>query len=96
MGTRSWLLVRGVVLCLIFTGLVRQSNGNEWTSLAVYPAEIKLHTAADYQNVIAVAKRADAITVDVTSQAQWAVEYVAHVKLDNTQLVPVGDCTPPV
>jgi Protein of unknown function (DUF1549)/Protein of unknown function (DUF1553) len=85
------MMLRQLLFCCIAVGLSTHALSNEWTSLAVYPAEVKIHTAADYQNVIAVARRADGITLDVTSQAQWAVENPAHVKLENNQLKPVAD-----
>ncbi len=62
-----------------------------WKSLAIYPADIKLSTAADYQNVIAVASRADGITLDVTDKVQWKVENEALVKFDNFRLSPLAD-----
>lgn len=45
-----------------------------WESLTIYPAEIKLNTAADFQNVIAVASRSDGITLDVTDKVEWSLE----------------------
>lgn len=64
---------------------------NDWVSIAVYPAEIKLNTAAAFQNVVAVAKRADGITMDVTSQTQWQIENPALVQLQDGKLLPTAD-----
>jgi Protein of unknown function (DUF1549)/Protein of unknown function (DUF1553) len=84
MNSRILLALVSVLACL-------QARANEWTSLTVYPAEIKLNTAAAYQNVIAVAQRADGITMDVTTQAQWMVDSEAIAKLQGGQLKPVAD-----
>ena len=44
----------------------------EFVELAVYPPQVRLEHGADAQRVIAVATRADGVTVDVTSQVQWS------------------------
>ncbi|RIK82821.1 MAG: cell surface protein [Planctomycetota bacterium] len=58
-------------------------------SIAVYPSDIVLDRADDYQGVMAVATRADGVTIDVTDQATWSVEGAA--RLDGTRLLPVAD-----
>ncbi len=67
------------------------SAESQWESLAIYPPEIKLATSADFQNVIAVARRADGVTLDVTEQVVWSVEHPALVKLDSYRLAPLSD-----
>lgn len=62
-----------------------------WKSLTVYPPEIKLNTAADFQNIIAVASRSDGITFDVTDKVEWGFENGAFAKLENFRLTPVAD-----
>ena len=62
-----------------------------WQSLAIYPPDIKLNTAADYQNVIAVASRSDGITFDVTDKVQWKLENEALAKFENFRLTPAAD-----
>ncbi len=44
-----------------------------FAALSVYPTEIKMNTAAAFQNVVAVATRNDGVTVDVTikSNGNW-------------------------
>ncbi len=64
-----------------------------WESLAIYPPDIKLSTAADFQNVIAVARRTDGITLDVTDQVIWSIEQPDLVKLENFRLTPLSDGT---
>ncbi|MBX3422100.1 MAG: DUF1549 domain-containing protein [Pirellulaceae bacterium] len=63
----------------------------EWVSLTVYPPSVNLHTAADFQHVIAVAQRSDGITQDVTDQAQWTVGDAALVELKGFRLKPLAD-----
>jgi len=43
----------------------------EFVSLAVYPPQVMLSHADDFQQVIAVATRADGVTLDVTKLANW-------------------------
>lgn len=45
----------------------------EFVSLAVYPPEAVLNHAKDFQQIVAVAKRADGVTLDVTKLANWQV-----------------------
>jgi hypothetical protein len=59
------------------------------TSLAVYPSEIVLDDGDDYQGVIAVATRANGVTLDVSDQVEWIVEGAA--RLEGTRLLPVAD-----
>ena len=59
--------------------------------LAVYPQAIDLATARDYQSFIAVAKRSDDVTVDVTEQATWKLADKQYARIDGNQLHPVAD-----
>ena len=54
-----------------------QSDGvppTQFVSLAVYPEQVSLNHADDFQQTVAVATRADGVTLDVTSMASWQVE----------------------
>ena len=62
-----------------------------FAALNVYPTEIKMNTAAAYQNVVAVATRNDGVTVDVTEQVEWKLADPSLAKLENFQLKPVVD-----
>ncbi|MEZ6133923.1 MAG: DUF1549 and DUF1553 domain-containing protein [Pirellulaceae bacterium] len=64
---------------------------NAWTSLTVYPPEIKLSTAADFQNVVAIAHRDDGVTLDVTESVTWALENGELASIENFQLKPTSD-----
>ncbi len=68
-----------------------QGNESNWKSLAIYPPEIKLATAADFQNVIAVAERSDGVTLDVTEQVTWTVQHPELVQFENYRASPVSD-----
>jgi len=45
----------------------------QFVSLAVYPQQIALNHTDDFQQVLAVATRADGVTLDVTKVANWQV-----------------------
>ncbi|BBO32929.1 DUF1549 and DUF1553 domain-containing protein [Lacipirellula parvula] len=62
---------------------------NDVVSLAVYPPEIVLDDGDDYQGVIAVATRANGVTLDVSDQVDWAVDGAA--RLEGKRLLPVAD-----
>ncbi len=59
--------------------------------MAVYPQQIQLDTARDYQNFIAVVTRDDDVTLDVTETVSWKVADEKFAKLDGTKVVPVTD-----
>jgi hypothetical protein len=71
--------------------IARSLLADDWVSLSVYPTNIQLQTAADYQNVIAVAQRSDGVTLDVTESVHWHVENPALVQWTGTQLKPLAD-----
>lgn len=45
-----------------------------YVELSVYPPVASLNHAADYQSVVAVAKRADGVSEDVTEQVEWSLD----------------------
>lgn len=57
----------------------------------VYPPTISLNSDRDYQGFIAVLRREDGVTVDITEQADWAVMDESLVKLENGNLYPIAD-----
>ncbi|HVW39387.1 MAG TPA: cell surface protein, partial [Pirellulales bacterium] len=59
--------------------------------IEVFPPDVNLNTARDRQRFIVVATRTDGVTVDVTAQAQVALENPALVKLDDATLYPQAD-----
>lgn len=60
-------------------------------NLSVYPQEISLDTSRDYQNVIAVVRRSDDITLDVTDTVSWKIANEKFAKLDGNKVVPLAD-----
>ncbi len=59
--------------------------------LAVYPPTIQLDTARDYQAFVAVAKRPDDVTLDVTGDATWQLANEKFAKIEGTKIVPLAD-----
>src|SRR6056297_2180556 len=57
----------------------------------VYPPTISLNSDRDYQGFIAVLRREDGVTVDITEQADWAVMDASLVKIENGNLYPIAD-----
>ncbi|QDV58063.1 hypothetical protein Mal33_40800 [Rosistilla oblonga] len=60
-------------------------------NLSVYPEEISLDTARDYQNFIAVVRRDDDVTLDVTETAKWTLADDKVAKLDGTKVTPLAE-----
>jgi hypothetical protein len=61
------------------------------TRIAVYPPDINLETAGDYQSFIVQLTQADGITRDVTAQAQVSFANPALVRLEKFAIHPVAD-----
>lgn len=69
----------------------QDATNASWSAFQVYPPNIRIQSQSDSQHVIAVATRADGITVDVTEQVQWSLENPALAKLESLVLSPVAD-----
>ncbi|MBD54350.1 MAG: cell surface protein, partial [Rhodopirellula sp.] len=59
--------------------------------LSVYPEEIRLDTARDYQAFVAIVRRDDDVTQDVTDSVKWSVADGKFAKIDGNRLLPVSD-----
>ena len=59
------------------------------TEVRVYPPDVQLTTARDFQRLIAVATRDDGVTQEVTQQAEWTVPEGAAARFEGDRLVPV-------
>ncbi len=68
-----------------------RADEDQWESLSIYPAQIQLTTAADQQQVVALAVRSDGVTLDVTDQVAWQIENPALVRFENLRLFPAAD-----
>lgn len=60
-------------------------------SLAIYPSQIQLESARDYQSFLAVISRPDGITQDATSEGAWELANPALVRIEGNRLLPVAD-----
>ena len=71
------------------------ANGNTSappaTNLSVFPPQIDLSTTRDYQSFVAVIRRPDDITLDVTAAATWKLADESFAKLEGNRIVPVAD-----
>ena len=69
----------------------KSSKASRKPNLAVYPPEIKLGSAKDFQSFVAVIKRDDGITEDASDRVKWSVADAGKVKLSGFQLLPVAN-----
>lgn len=67
------------------------SGAKSKLDLSVYPPEIKLDTSRDYQSFIAVVRRPDDVTLDITDDAIWKLADEKFAKIEGNQLLPVAD-----
>lgn len=70
---------------------VSESTNRHWKSLTVYPQQVKLTGAADFQNVMAVAERSDGVTQDVTEMVEWSLANADSVAIEDYRLRPLQD-----
>lgn len=100
----SLLAIASVVLAAGITGSISAATPNTNVpasgpevvasiQLDVYPEAISLNSAVDFQSVVAVVRREDGVTLDVTDQVQWALQDGQFAKLDGFVLRPVADGT---
>ncbi len=59
--------------------------------LSVFPEQIQLDTARDYQSFIAVVRRTDDVTLDVTETATWKLADEKFARIEGNRIVPVAD-----
>ena len=72
---------------------VPAAAGSKAPQLAVYPPEISLNSARDFQSFIAMTRREDGVTLDVTEQVEWSLKSAGMVERDGNILHPVADGT---
>lgn len=68
-----------------------KSGSSSAFEVAVYPPEILLDSDRDYQSFIAVMRRPDGVTVDVTGEVTWSLTNPDLVRFENNILYPVAD-----
>lgn len=59
--------------------------------VSVYPPEISLNSDRDYQAFIAVMRREDGVTVDITDEVEWTIADPSLVNLQGNTMFPVMD-----
>jgi len=59
--------------------------------LSAFPESIDLTTSRDYQSFIALVKRPDDVTLDVTDKANWTLANEQFGRIEGNQLLPVAD-----
>ena len=57
----------------------------------MFPEQIQLDTARDYQSFIALVRRTDDVTLDVTETATWELSNNKFAKIEGNKVVPVAD-----
>jgi hypothetical protein len=65
--------------------------GKNRVNLSVYPEQIQLDTARDHQSFLAVVRRSDDITLDVTDTATWKLVDDKFAKIEGNKLLPIAD-----
>lgn len=60
---------------------------------AVYPPEISLDSARDFQSFVAVLTRSDGVTLDITERVEWSIAGDAVATIDGHTLRPAADGT---
>lgn len=74
------VFVAQLIACgFLFASQDESISPTEFVELAVYPESITLDHAHDFQQVVAIARRADGVTLDVTKLANWQVLGEANV-----------------
>lgn len=59
--------------------------------ISVYPPQISLNSDRDFQNFIAVMRRADGVTVDISNDVDWSVTDKSLVEIRDGALFPKAD-----
>ncbi len=82
------------------TSAAAEASGDDlsptrFVELTVYPAAVSLNHAQDFQQVVAVARQADGLTIDVTDLASWRIEAEsdAAIRFDAARLDATADGT---
>ncbi|WP_146391419.1 DUF1549 and DUF1553 domain-containing protein [Allorhodopirellula solitaria] len=60
-------------------------------ALDVYPEAISLNSGDDFQTIVAVLRRDDGVTLDVTDQVRWSLKDASLAEIDGHTLRPLAD-----
>jgi hypothetical protein len=69
----------------------RSSDAPRKPKFSVYPPEIRLNSARDFQSFVAVIQRDDGITEDASDRVIWKISDESKARRENFQLLPVSD-----
>jgi hypothetical protein len=89
-------LIVSVIVCRAAMGAspdaaVSQPDPRKTIQLDVYPPAITLNSASDFQSFVAVLRRDDGVTLDVTDRVRWTLDDEKLARLDGHILRPVAD-----
>ncbi|MBB3207134.1 hypothetical protein FHS27_002953 [Rhodopirellula rubra] len=70
---------------------VSKPDPRKTIQMDVYPETISLNSGADFQSFIAVLRRDDGVTLDISDRVRWTVENPAMAKIDGHILRPLAD-----
>lgn len=68
-----------------------KADAAKQSTFAVYPPEISLDSARDFQSFVAVLTREDGVTLDITDNVQWSIGGDAVATINGHQLLPAAD-----
>ena len=91
---QTFSVVRALGMRSSFLGLALTASSvlaGPTVKLEVFPPDVNLSNAADIQRIVAVATRADGVTLDVTSQVQMKLANAALVKVNKNVLAPAAN-----
>ncbi len=98
----DWVLlyVAAIATCILLTQAAHSASPDASVSppdplkkiqLDVYPETISLNSGADFQSFVAVFRRDDGVTLDVTDRVRWSIRNEALAKIDGHVLRPIAD-----
>ena len=67
------------------------SSPSRTNRISVYPESVSLHSARDFQSLIAVLQQADGTTTDVTDQVQWSVQNSKLASMEDNRAIPLAN-----
>lgn len=85
----GWITVAGFAAAPVTTSV--SSGPTVGPQFAVYPPEIALDSARDFQTFVAVSTREDGVTLDVSDKVEWKLEGTAVAQIDGYSLKPLAD-----
>ncbi|MCA9191056.1 MAG: DUF1549 domain-containing protein [Planctomycetales bacterium] len=91
MVTKTSFRLATFVVMLVLQAATATADDSQWQSLDIYPPKIQLDSQSDFQNVVAMARRNDGVTMDVTEQVHWQLSDPNLAEMRHFRLRPVAD-----